>query len=329
MDLILNTYGTTLIKKDNQFLVIHNDGNQLVHPEKVKSIHICKGAKISSDAVILAIENGIDVLFVDRKGNPHGRIWSVQFGSVTTIRRKQIDFTLSKQAIPWIKDLLIKKIENQIALLLTFVSDDIEKSKNIENAINKMQDYMKKINSAKGDTVSDLAPSFRGWEGLSSKLYYSVISDFVPEDFKFNGRTQHPAKDVFNAILNYGYGFLYGKIESALIKAGIDPYVGVLHRENYNRPVLVFDLIEKYRVWVDYVVINIINQRVITEECYSVKPDGSYWLEALGKRILLQSLNDYMDEVVNINGIDRSRANHITIDAQKLATFFLNFKADK
>ena len=50
--------------------------------------------------------------------------------------------------------------------------------------------------------------------------------------------------DVANALLNYGYGLLYGKVESGLIKAGIDPYICVLHRDEYNRPVLVYNIIE-------------------------------------------------------------------------------------
>jgi CRISPR-associated protein Cas1 len=129
---------------------------------------------------------------------------------------------------------------------------------------------------------------------------------------------------VFNALLNYGYGILYGKIEGALIKAGIDPYVGVFHREDYNRPVLVFDVIEKYRVWVDFVVLSICMQEAITEDCYSNKEDGSVWLEALGKRILIQSVNDYFQEVIKVGGLERSREEQINQYAFKLAKIFLN-----
>lgn len=127
-----------------------------------------------------------------------------------------------------------------------------------------------------------------------------------------------------NALLNYGYGILYGKVEGALIKAGIDPYVGVFHRDDYNRPVLVYDVIELYRVWVDYVVYSLVAQNSITDEFYSVKSDGSYWLEGLGRRVLIQSLNDYLDEIILMNGVSRSRENHILLQAQNLAQIFKN-----
>ena len=60
-------------------------------------------------------------------------------------------------------------------------------------------------------------------------------------------------------------------------------------------------MIELYRVWVDYVVYSLVIQKVITDDYYSIGEDGSFWLEGLGKRILIQSLNDYLDEVVTIN----------------------------
>lgn len=132
--------------------------------------------------------------------------------------------------------------------------------------------------------------------------------------------------DPINALLNYGYGLLYGKIEGALIKAGIDPYVGIMHRDNYNRPVLVYDIIEIYRIWIDYVVYSLSIQRVITDEYYSVKEDGSYWLEALGRRVLIQSVNDYLEEVISYQGISRSRATQISLFAQELAQKFKKYE---
>lgn len=321
MELVLNTFGTSLVKENNAFVILHKDGKQRLMPDKIKSISISKGAKISSDAALMAIEHEIDVMFVDNTGKPVGRLWSVKYGSVSTIRRKQLDFTLSGAAVDWIKKIIIHKIDNQAALLLSL---DIEE-RALQPVMNKLTDYKRKIAQLTGEVISEIGASLRGWEGAASKVYFETLASYLPEESKFEGRSKHPATDSFNCLLNYGYGMLYGKIEGALIKAGIDPYVGIFHRDDYNRPVLVFDIIERYRVWIDYVVVNLAIQRVITEDCFSVKDDGSYWLEALGKRILIQSVNDYMDEVVNIEGLERSRSNHIVIYAQKLATTFMNF----
>ena len=320
MELVLNSFGTSLVKENGQLVVVHPEGKQIIPLDKLKSIVVGRGARISSDAALLAIENEVDILFVDDTGRPKGRVWSVQFGSISTIRRKQLDFTFSSDAIQWIREILINKLDNQIALLYSLAPIDWEHQIALDRAINTISDYKTKIQSVKGQVISDVAPSLRGWEGVATRRYFEVLNLLLPGEYRSSGRKQHPATDVFNCLLNYGYGILYGKIEGELIKAGLDPYVGVMHREDYNRPVLVFDLIEKYRVWIDYVVMKLLLQKAIKADCYSIRDDGSYWLEDLGRRILIQSVNDYLDEVIQMDGVNRSRLNHISLYAQKLAT---------
>ena len=319
MELVLNTFGTSLSRDNEGFVILSKDGKQRIPSEGISSIQIGRGAQITSDAVLLAIEREIEVLFMDKSGQPLGRIWSPKYGSVSLIRKGQLSFTFTKDAVFWIKDIISRKIENQQALLLVMIprADEIERE--VNKSINRLEDYRTKVRGIDGEIVSDVAPTLRGWEGLSSKIYFKTLNLFLPERYRFEARSQHPALDVANALFNYGYGLLYGKIEGALIKTGIDPYIGVMHRDDYNRPVLVYDVIELYRVWVDYVVCSLLMQEVVTDEYYSVREDGSCWLEALGRRVLIQSLNDYLDEVVTMKGLSRSRLTQLSLYAQELA----------
>ena len=321
MELILNTFGVSLNRDNEGFVINTSEGKQRIPAVGIDSIQISRGAQITSDAVMLAIEHEIEVMFMDKTGKPIGRIWSPKYGSISTIRKGQLNFIYSHNAVDWIKEVLLKKIENQQALMLLFNNDDHPET-DTEKNIARLEDYRNKIRTLDGDIVNDIAPMLRGWEGQASCIYFSTINAFLPEQFRFNIRSQHPALDITNAFLNYGYGILYGRIEGALIKAGVDPYIGVLHRDDYNRPVLVYDIIEMYRIWVDYVVYTLLAQNVITEEFYSVREDGSYWLEALGRRVLIQSLNDYMDEVITVKGVTRSRLTILSLYAQSLAQKF-------
>lgn len=326
MELVLNTFGTSLNRDNEGFVITHKDGRQRLPVAGIKSIQISRGAQITSDAVMLAIENEIEILFMDKSGKPVGRVWSPKYGSISTIRKGQLNFTFTKQALVWIKEIISKKIENQQAMLLMMRTDDMEIDKVRTKSISKLEDYREKITRLDGEIVSDVASQLRGWEGVSSKIYFETLNHFIPEEYRFASRSQHPAMDVVNALLNYGYGLLYGKIEGALIKAGIDPYVGIFHRDDYNRPVLVYDVIEIYRIWVDYVVYSLVNQKVITDDYYSVREDGSYWLEGLGRRILIQSFNDYMEEVITQRGVSRSRITQIQLYAQSLAQMFKKYE---
>ena len=326
MELVLNTFGTSLNRDNEGFVVTHKDGRQRIPVAGIKSIQISRGAQITSDAVMLAIEHEIEVLFMDKSGMPIGRIWSPRYGSVSTIRKGQLNFTFSKDALQWIKEIIRRKIENQQALLLMMRTDNVAINRKREKNIARLEDYRTKINSLNVEIVSDVAAQLRGWEGVASKIYFETLNDLIPEEYRFEMRTQHPAMDVVNAFLNYGYGVLYGKIEGALIKAGIDPYIGILHRDDYNRPVLVYDVIELYRIWVDYVVYSLVVQQVVTDEYYSVREDGSYWLESLGRRVLIQSLNDYLDEIITVKGVNRSRLTQIQLYAQDLAQLFKKYE---
>lgn len=322
MELVLNTFGTSLNRDNEGFVITYKDGQQRLPVTGISSIQISKGAQITSDAVMLAIENEIEVIFTDRSGNPVGRIWSPKYGSISTIRKGQLNFSFSHDAVDWIKEVIRQKIENQQALILMMQPEDGVEHWQVDKTVNRLEDYRNKIAGLDGEVVSDIAATLRGWEGVASKIYFEMLNRFIPEHLRFEQRSQHPAMDPVNALLNYGYGLLYGKIEGALIKAGIDPYVGIMHRDNYNRPVLVYDVIELYRIWIDYVVYSLVIQNVITDEYYSVKDDGSYWLEPLGRRVLIQSVNDYLEEVVEQRGQERSRSYQIQLYAQKLAQVF-------
>lgn len=319
MDLVLNTFGVSLSRDNEGFVVLSKEGKQRIPVSGITSIQISRGAQITSDAVLLAIEKEIEVLFMDRSGYPLGRVWSSKYGSISTIRKGQLNFVSSKDAVVWIKDVLSRKMENQQALLLMMCADSSDLENRIKKSIDRIEVFRKKVEEIKGEIVSDVAPYLRGWEGMSSKIYFDTLNLFLPDEYRFEGRTQHPATDVTNALLNYGYGMLYGKIEGDLIRVGIDPYVGIMHRDDYNRPVLVYDVIELYRVWVDYVVCALVMQKVVTEEFYSVRSDGAFWLEPLGRRVLIQSLNDYLSEVVVVKGLSRTRANQILYYVQGLA----------
>lgn len=326
MELILNTFGSSLSRDSQGFVIVHKDGKQRLPAEGITSIHLSKGAQITSDAVMLAIEQEIEILFMDKGGKPVGRVWSPKYGSVSSIRKGQLNFSFSHDALEWIKKVISKKIENQQAMLLMMSSNDLVAINTRERAITRLEDYRTKINALEGDIVQDVSAQLRGWEGVSSKIYFEALNLFIPEDYRFDLRSQHPAYDIANAFLNYGYGILYGKIEGALIKAGIDPYIGIMHRDDYNRPVLVYDVIEEFRVWVDYVVVSLLEQKIITDEFYSVREDGSFWLENLGRRILIQSINDYLEEIVKTNNTSRSRETQLQLYANALAKKFKEYE---
>lgn len=332
MDLYVCSYGATLCRDNGRFAVDMSDGRHCVPVDAVDSIFIGRGVTVTADALFLAVESGVPVVMVERSGKPLGRVWSVRYGSISTIRKGQAIFAASPEGVKWVCQTLARKVEGQRAMLFMLpvpsaqrggADPEIEQAR--QSAMTKLDTLCEKISKLEARRVADVAGKLRGWEGTASRLYFETVSRFLPPQYRFEQRSQHPAMDVANAMLNYAYGILYSMVEGAIIAAGADPYVGMLHRDDYGKPVLVYDAIEPFRVWADYVVFALLGQNVITDECYSVGSVGDCWLEPLGRRMLVQSMNDYMTDVIDYYGVRRSRAEHIRLFAQDLAQRFKSF----
>lgn len=324
MDIYLDTFGTKVSKDLESFLITNDATSKCVPAEHVRALHVSKGVTITSDAVFLAIANDIQIYFVNGVGKPEGTVWSSKYGSISTIRKGQLAFSQSTSGMDWVRDVLSEKISAQVATLAALQKESKYPGK-LDKYIYRMKRHAIQVKELDMSHGKASATKLRGFEGMTSRLYFEAFNMLIPLQYRFKDRTQHPAKDVTNALLNYGYGILYGMVETALIKAGVDPYVGILHRDSYNKPVLVYDVIEPYRVWVDQVVFYILNGGLLTDDCCQVSESGAYLLEASGRHLLVQSLNDFMDEVIKINRSVRSRANHIVQDAQRIAKLFKKY----
>jgi CRISPR-associated protein Cas1 len=325
MQLVIDKYGTELGVRDGMFHIRVEDESRSIPVGKVESILFTRAGSLTTEAINLAIEKGIEIIFIDRAGVPYARLWSNKFGSITTIRRRQLEFSRSSAAVGWIKKLILRKLENQIALLYSMAKADGSANDLIDRAAGRIESLRKKIRAVSGSSVQEISSSIRGWEGSASKGYFQFLSANLPPQYCFESRSQNPAFDMFNSMLNYAYGILYHRVEGALIKAGIDPYIGILHRDEYNRPVFTYDFIENFRIWADFVVVNLCMQEVIFREFFIIE-NGTYYLDTPGKRILINAFNDYFAEVILFNNLERSRNTHIDLAAQEFSSYLLKWK---
>lgn len=86
-----------------------------------------------------------------------------------------------------------------------------------------------------------------GFEGRAAAKYWGSFAILIPDKLSFPGRHTRHATDPVNSAVNYVYGMLYGEVWRAVIRAGLDPYFGIIHGTGRDQGSLVFDLIEEYR----------------------------------------------------------------------------------
>jgi len=124
----------------------------------------------------------------------------------------------------------------------------------------------------------------RGVEGAAAAAYWRAFSRLVRHpELPFRGRSRRPPRDGPNAMLSFGYTFLGTVQQSHVLAAGLDPYVGVFHDVDYNRPSLALDLIEEFRpVAVDALVLTMLNRRQVAAGDFE-RPDRRRTSEAISE----------------------------------------------
>lgn len=84
-------------------------------------------------------------------------------------------------------------------------------------------------------------------EAYSANLYFKAL---FGKDFKRSD------ENIINAALNYGYAILRSFIAKTVVAYGLEPSVGIHHKNEYNSFNLADDLIEPFRPIVDMYVFN-------------------------------------------------------------------------
>jgi len=317
MQLVINTHGAYLKKSNNCFLVKTDEKSFEVSADKVDSILITTSATITTDAIEFAVENNIDITFLNHFGDPYGRVWHSKLGSTTLIRRRQLEAESTDLGFSLARGWIAIKIENQIDFLKDLKKNRPDQKDVLEIPIAKIEELRGTLLGMKG-SLDLRRGSIMGVEGMASQIYFNTISSIMPEQWKFKGRSRDPARDAFNCLLNYGYGVLYSRVERACIIAGLDPYVGFLHTDNYNKRSFVFDLIEIFRTHIDRTVVNLFSKKQVSPSHFDSVPGGLY-LNKEGKAVLIGAVNEMFDRDINYHGRNVKIMNTIQMECHSIA----------
>lgn len=317
MQLVINSYGSYLQKNGDCFKIKKGEETFEVSVKKVSSIMITTAAYITTDAIKLAIDHNIDIIFLDEFGDPFGRVWHSKLGSTTLIRRRQLEIAGTEEGLKLALSWVARKFDNQIELLKRLRTTRTPKSAEITAYIEKLNNCRISLDSLTG-TIDERRGTIMGIEGSGGRIYFECLSFLMPDRYQFEGRSRNPAKDEFNALLNYSYGVLYSKVEKACIIAGLDPYVGIIHTDHYNKKSLVFDLIENFRIWADETVINLFAGRKVKQEHFDQLKNG-FTLNKEGKALLIEALSGFLDESIRYSGRNIKREDVMQFECHRIA----------
>lgn len=295
MQVVLNTFGVSLRKESEQFVIQTKEKKIRLSAHKVESLIITSGAHLSTDAIQLAIANNIDIIFLSKEGDPYARIWQTRMGSTATIRRRQIEWADQAEGMMVVREWLMKKLQEQQQFLRELQTRRPE-SALFENPLETISASCERIKQMIGN-VEEQRSSLMGLEGIAGKAYFACLGYLMPESYRFSTRSRRPAKDGFSAMLNYAYGILYSHVERACVCAGLDPFIGFLHTDNYGKKSLVFDMIEPFRIVAERATVLLFTGRRVQKSYFEEVP-GGVALNKEGRASFIDQFNQRLEKKV-------------------------------
>lgn len=299
MVLTIHEYGAEVGKRSNCLIVRSSKGEKEISAEKIKELHIYPACSISADAIQLCMEKDIWILFLDGYGNPRGEILPFSGGSSPIYKRNQMLLARSSEGVELVKGFLLKKIENRILQLeqILIESANGDEILYLNTRIKRMQDSVEKLKAVTGMDIDEVRDTLQGIEGSAGRSYFESISFMMPDGMKFSQR-QRNAQDIYNCSLNYLYGILYAKIKKMMYQCRLDPYIGVMHVDTYNKPTFVFDFIESQRIICEELAYRICHGRLIGWEDVNPDTGGRLLFTDEGKKILVSMFYSALREKV-------------------------------
>jgi CRISPR-associated protein Cas1 len=325
-DLLIDTYGTRIGSSGERIVLsFPNTKQKKEYPiRRLDKIVVLRPASLTTNAVQLALEHDVDIVYLGAFGKPIGRIFSSEPKGLASLRKGQLEASTSPEKSFALAKAFVKgKCANQISHIRLL-------------SYEHKQDFSKELLQAQTmfDSIDFLPVGEKskeqllGTEGYIAERYFSCLKRLC----KFPGRKPE-ARDKYNSMLNYGYGILYNEVERMCLYVGLDPYLGLYHSERYGKPALVLDLVEEFRVpIVDMAIFPLFISKEVNKRKYFEKVAGSaekekkgkpqYQLSAEGKALVVKAVMYHLYREAKWNGKEYAMKQIIENQIRALARHF-------
>ncbi|MDE1975121.1 MAG: CRISPR-associated endonuclease Cas1 [Patescibacteria group bacterium] len=316
-DLLIDTYGTKIgCSGERIVLSFPKVEEKKEYPiRRLDKIVVLRPASLTTNAVQLALEHDVDIVYLGAFGKPVGRIFSSEPRGLASLRKAQLEVSNDPEKSFELARAFVKgKCANQIShmrLLGYRYKKDFSKELLQAQTILDSVDFLPATDKSKEQLL--------GIEGYIADRYFACIRKIC----RFPGRIPQ-GRDKFNSMLNYGYGILYNEVERTCLYVGLDPYLGLYHSERYGKPALVLDLVEEFRVpIVDMAIFPIFASKEIGKRKYFEKTDkNQYQLSPEGKALVVEAVMKHIYREARWNGKEYAMKRIIENQIRALARHF-------
>ena len=201
---------------------------------------------------------------------------SVPFGYEGLIRRSQALAIANGLDVDLARDLIRRKLDGQRANLARLRATDLRGF----DAMRAALDRAGTIDEIRLCEAKAAAVYWNAWSNVTIRLRSRDLSRVPVRWSRYDSRKStltgapRAATNPINSLLNYVYSLLECEARLALLSAGLDPTLGVLHADQRNRDSFALDAMEPIRPAVDAFVLDLLEERVLTSRDFVELPNG-------------------------------------------------------
>ncbi|MEP6716863.1 MAG: CRISPR-associated endonuclease Cas1 [Terriglobia bacterium] len=266
-EILVSKPGTYLGRTGERLLIRHDGKREAEIPfSMLRNITLLtKAVSLSGDLMAEAAARGIPIVLAGSDGRPLVRIGAADMAG-HELSLLQSGLATGPGGLELARIIVAGKIRNQANLLRYYLKyperradgDFLGVATASVKAMESIRDSVLKRDFA-DDHDLERNRLFAA-EGNAASHYFAAVRSLLWWKPGFDGRVRRGAGDLVNSLLNYGYGILYSRLMNVLVRAGLNVYVGFLHKPQKGKAGLLYDMIEEFRAAaIDRTVFGLLN----------------------------------------------------------------------
>jgi CRISP-associated protein Cas1 len=289
--LVLDGNGSYLGMEKGCFVLKDRNGNAERYPlleNQIKEVVFRSGNSVSTGALSSLGFWGVDVVVETARGRPVAMMKSFDDDRHVETRLAQYDAVRGQKGLQIAREIVRARIYSQNTVLAKR-----------ELPIHDLSIVDRKIDSLDIPDLGKMRQKLVSIEGRITKNYWGQILNLVPSKIRPKKRMKFRAFDGVNNLFNLGYEMLQWKIQRALVKAYLEPYLGFVHSVQYGKPSLVCDFEELYRYKIEEYVLDYVQE--LSSKDFVTKSEKAM-PPRIGKRMYLnnEKTREFMNDLENV-----------------------------
>lgn len=300
-----------LKRRENTIYFVKSKGQKPLPINKIYSVYAYGQITISSQVINLFAKEGIPIHFFNYYGYYNGSYYPRESLLSGDLLIKQAEHYLDFEKRMKLAKLFVEGSAKNILKVLSYYKID-----------NNIKETLKELKSAKKIT------EVMNVEGRIRSEYYNYFDDILPDEFKMEGRSRQPPKNMVNSLISFGNSLMYSTVLSEIYNTQLNPTISYLHEPSERRFSLSLDLSEIFKpILVDRVIFYLVNKKMITKDDFN-RDLNCCLLNDKGRKTFVKEYNKRLEKTIKHKDLGKkvSYQRLIRLEAYKLKKHFLGME---